>query len=257
MKKVMFAVAAAALTATGFASCKPGDGEAEKSCAIVFDLSGSGKISGQNKADTYKCNSSLKAKGYLVVDQDYNAELLANFKYQGEKINAQLVGAVNQWGAYGKYMPLFEAGEYKPGKTYKFDSDLGVAFEGTTDADVNAFLSTFGTVKASVSKEKKTGTGTCNPGKTTACEITWTPVKYAGWIAGTIDACADLIVPEFECVVPPCELNLFGGKVTLKYNKKVTTVAGAETKFLAKYGKYAFEAPVTGTATAEDLGDNE
>lgn len=249
----MIVAVAAAMTGASYAACKPGAAEKEDGCAVVFDLKASGKISGQNTADTYKKNYSLSAKGYMIINADYEAEVLANFKYQGKKINAALAGEVIEWGAYGKYLEKFEAGEYKPGKTYKFDSDLGVQFDGTTDADVNAYLSTFGKVKATVSKEKATGKGTCNPGKTLACEVTWTPVKYTGYFAGTAEACADQLIPEFECVVPPAELNLVGAKVTLKYNKKLVTVLAAESKFVSKYGKYTWEAPVTGTDLVGDF----
>ena len=254
MKKLMIVAVAAAMTGASYAACKPGSEEKDESCAVVFDLKASGKISGQNAKDTYKANQSLSAKGYMIVNSDYEAEVLANFKYQGKKINAALAGEVNQWGAYGKYLPMFEDGSYKPGKTYKFESDLGVVFEDQTDAGLNAYLSTFGTVKAKISKEKETGKGSCNPGKTKACEVTWTPVKYTGYFAGYFEACADQLVPEFECVVPPAELCLIGAKVTLKYNSKLDTILDAEEKFLDKYGKYDFETPVTET---ELIGDFE
>lgn len=253
MKKLMIVAVAAAMTGASYAACKPGSEEKEDGCAVVFDLKASGKISGQNAKDTYKANQSLSAKGYMIVNADYEAEVLANFKYQGKKINAALAGEVIQWGAYGKYAPLFEDSEYKPGKSYKFDSDLGVAFEDTTDAGINAYLSTFGTVKAKISKDKETGKGSCNPGKIVGCQATWTPVKYTGYFAGYFEACADQIIPEFECVVPPAELCLIGAKVTLKYNSKLDTVLAAEEKFVSKYYKYAFETPVTGTDLIGDF----
>lgn len=252
MKKLMIVAAVAAMTGAGYAKCKPG-AEVNEDCAVVFDLSASGKISGQNAKDTYKANQSLKAKGWMTVNTDYEVEVLVNFKYQGKKVNAALGGEVIQWGAYGKNMSKFEDGSYKAGKTYKFDSDLGVIFEDQTDAGLNAFLSTFGTVKAKISKAKETGKGSCNPGKIEGCVPTWTPVKYTGYFAGYFEACADQIYPEFECVIPPAELCLIGAKVTLKYNSKLDTVGDAEAKFLNKYGKYAFETPVTGTDLIGDL----
>ena len=252
----MIAAAAAALVGGAYASCAPGQGG---SCnAVVFSLTGSGKISSENSKETYKTNTKFSPKGYLVINQDYSVEILASFKYMGDKTVAAIPGEVRQLGAYGKGYDKFLTGDYKPGKTYKLESDLGVVFGGDepddSDTDVLfGYMSTFGKVKAKISKQKVSGKSSCNPSTNNACEVTWTPVKYSGWFAGEYaPGCVDEVVPQFTCAVfDKTGKGLFGGKVTLKYTSKIDTKAEAETKFESKYLKHAKY--IVPTDLAEDL----
>lgn len=261
MKKLMIAAAAAAVVGGAYAaSCAPGS---SSSCdALVFSLSGSGKISAENSKETYKTNAKFSPKGYLVINRDYSVEILASFKYMGDKTVAAVGGVVQQLGAYGKNAEKFDDGSYKPGKTYKLDSDLGVAFGSDTPevldevsdvAEIFGYMSTFGKVKAKVSKQKVNDKSTCNPSTNNACEVTWTPVKYTGWFAGEyVPDCIDEVVPTFTCTAfNKTGHGLFGGKVTLKYTSKIDSNDEAEDKFESKYLRKAER--IVATDLAEDL----
>ena len=234
MKKLMIAAAAAALVGGAYASCSPSP-LVPDCTAVVFTLKGSGKISAENSKDTYKTNAKISPKGYLVINADYSAEILASLKYRGEKALVGLGDSteVTQLGAYGKNLAKLQGVTYKPGKTYKMESDLGVAID---DNDFIGYMSTFGSVKFSVSKKKVTGSA-CGPTVTNLdCQVTWTPVKYSGYFAGEYIDCTDEEAPLFTCA--PFALTgkvLYGGKVTLKYTKSIDSEAEAVTKFLDKY----------------------
>lgn len=243
MKKVMFVAALAALTVPAYAAPCTITGPTE--CATVFELKASGKISGakSEKVD-YKVNKSLSAKGYLLIDQDYLVDLLAAFKFKDKKIALVAEdGELIEYAAYGKHTDLFNTGAFKPGKTYKLESDLGFRFEDADagDATFTLLASTFGTVKAKVSK----GTAAKNSGCTIVpavkgCIPFYTPVKYTGYFAGYFDDCYEVIdgaVLNSDCefAFDP-EYNLVGGKVTLKYSK--LSADRAIDKFERQYSKY-------------------
>ena len=242
MKKLMIAAAVAAMTAGAFAACSVDD--EDTTCATVFELKASGKISGakSTKVD-YKVNKSLSAKGYLLIDAEYTAEALVAFKYKGVKYAADIEdGEVIEFAAYGKNTDLFNSEAFKPGKSYKLEADLGVVFDEADvgDAGLTLVMSTFGKIKAKVSKatdEKKSGC-TIIPGNS-GCIPSYTPVKFSGYFAGYFDDCYDVI--DEAILNSDCEFeidpayNLVGGKVTLKY--KDITPAAAAIKFADKNAK--------------------
>jgi len=225
MKKLMIVAAVAALSTGAFASC----GETITGCKTVFTVKFSGKTAVENQAGTYTTVTKISGKGSLTFSADDYAEELA-IKVGKQKYDLFLTGGeLTKWSYFGKNLETLEGGDYKPGKTYKLESDLGIKFaEAYLDEDqseevsgFNVYQVAFGQVKVYITKDKKaSGCGE----DVTGCIPVVTPVKYSGWFTGDFEpTCLDLADYDDDCVVfEDNTIALFGGTWSAKYNKKAS-----------------------------------
>ncbi len=225
MKKFMIVAAVAALSAGAFASC----GESVTGCKTVFTVKFSGKTATENAAETYKTVQKISGKGTLTFSADDYVEELS-VKVGKQKYAIELhEGELTKWTYFGKKLAVLEGGDYKPGKTYKLESDLGIKFEGQTGVDedseedyqINVNQVAFGKVKVYITK--KTAAKGCGEG-TDGCIPIVTPVSYKGWFTGDfVPTCLDEADYDDDCVVfEGSEIALIGGTWSAKYDKKAS-----------------------------------
>lgn len=225
MKKIMIAAAAAVLTAGAYAAC----GLGTTGCHTDFTVKFSGKTAVENAKETYATVQKISGKGTLVFSaDDYTEEL--NVKVGKTKYNLYLVGGqLTKWSIFGKNLETIEGGDYKEGKTYKMESDLGIKFEEAyLDADLeedvagfNVYQVAFGKAKVYITKgHEAKGCGL----PVTGCIPIVTPVSYNGWFTGDFEpVCADWADYDDECVYfDDNTIALIGGTWSAKYNKKTS-----------------------------------
>ena len=251
MKKLMTFAAAAAMTVVGnAASLLPGacvdcggGSLAPTDCdTIVFKVTGSGKA--VTDKGEYKTVASLKIKkGALALEGTVCTDTGAccydsGFFFATIKVGKKTfeVGTpvdVKVWSLFGKKLAASQnyLNSIKPGKSVCLESALFVmapedseAWDGEVDfedGDPFAFwASSFGKVDMKVTKDGKDGY--CNKQK--GCDPVYTPKKYAGWFVGWYPC----VGPE-DCFRCECDaVDIFGGTWKAVYQKKITTVSGAQ-----------------------------
>ena len=236
MKKLMIVAAVAALSASAFAA-KCSDAP-QNDCQTAFTVKFSGKT-----ADTYFKNSDgdegdyaaiqkISGKGSLVV-AEYVTEYLESVKVGKYKVgNLTLTeGELIKWSYFGKNLETISNDwTKKPGKTYKFESDFGVAFEEQLDdLALSVDQVAFGKVKVYITKDKTVKSG-CGESTIEGCLPVVTPVSYSGWFTGSFTpACVEWELYDDGCVeFGGDEVALIGGTWSAKYSKKLSVTATAE-----------------------------
>lgn len=225
MKKLMIAAAVAAMTAGAYAgSCT--DEPSELDCETVFTVKFSGKTASENSAITYKTVQKISGKGTLSINCDYVYETLA-VKVGKEKYDLVLAdGTVTKFTVFGKNLEkALDESTRKPGKTYSVESDLGVMFEGQTDASINVNQVAFGKASIYITKDKTTKHPCSDDEVIEGCVPVMTPKSYSGWFTGNFETCLDEAAYEDDCI--DCMdadgiTALIGGTWTAKYNKKAS-----------------------------------
>lgn len=251
MKKLMTIAAVAAMTVVANAApvFKPticencGGGTKDGDCdTVVFKVTGSGKA--VTDKGSYKTVASLKIKkgalallGTVCAYQDTErccydeGYFFATVKVGKKVFEVGAPVAVKVWSVFGKNLAKSRnfGTQIKKGKSVCLESALFVyaeetgVFDGVFDEDATfAFwASAFGKVDCKVSKASSSK-GYCEEGK--ECEAIFTPKKYAGWFVGWYPC----VGPE-DCFRCDCEdTDIFGGTWKASYQKKLTSVSGAQ-----------------------------
>lgn len=230
MKKLMIAAAVAAMTAASYAE-KCGEDPIVESCQTVFTIKFSGKTTNEyeTKKDEYKKIQKLSAKGYLVMAEDYVVEDFTSFKVGQEVwadskqplvIEPECVKCTYFGKDLYKVVDTEDNPDAKPGKTYKLESDLALAYDEDFVLDQVAF----GKVKVYITKgkdAKKKGCG--ETPEVDGCIPVLTPVSYSGWFTGSYDAaCLDEEAYNDGCneLDDDAGTALIGGTWSAKYSKK-------------------------------------
>lgn len=224
MKKLMFAAAIAAMTASVLAgNCKE---EEEVDCQDVFTVKFSGKTTVEDSSMTYKLVKKLSGKGTLTLAADYVTEALAA-KVGKTKYDLLLEdGEVTKFTVFGKKLDYaIDENLKKPGKHFTLESDLGVKFEGADEYDINVNQVAFGKVDAYITKAKTIKGGAC--GEDTdieGCELILTPKSFNGWFTGDFQTCLDELEFTNDCNEFEADgaTALIGGTWSAKYNKKLS-----------------------------------
>lgn len=218
MRKHMIAVVAVALAAVGFADCGPDAND----CNTVFALKFSGKTACQRegKPNEYKSVRKLSGKGLLSLSGDDSREEFTEVKIAKRKYGPIAVApVVRKCTIFGKNLAMLENGTYEPGKSYKLDSDIYMTVTNATDRGINIEQVGFGTVKVTISKEKRSACGAGVAG----CIPTITPISYAGWFTGSFDpVCMDEAAYADDCnsFDDSSDVALIGGTWTARFKKK-------------------------------------
>ena len=261
MKKLMIAAASAALvTAANAATLTPIDclgGEDASTCDIqVFKVTGSGKTVQDVNDGAYKAVKTLKiSKGALAFYYDEacaaegaccytEADLFATVKVGKTTVKAYVPGLeIGKWSIFGKN---FEAKvrdylhDMKKGSSVKVESDLYlsgadldfIGSEGEYDT-ISLYASAFGQMTATLSKGKQGSDKYCDPEDDPECVLSFTPGTYSGWFVGTRE-----LISDGWCFNCACgEYDIFGGTWKAVFQKKYTTVEGAQK---VAFGKVLF-----------------
>jgi len=89
----------------------------------------------------------------------------------------------------------------KPGKTYKVEADLGVAFEDQTENAISVNQVAFGSATVKVSKPHTIHGGPCGEDvDVEGCVPTVTLKKFSGWFTGKFETCLDEVGYADDCV---------------------------------------------------------
>lgn len=221
MKKLMIVVVVSVLSAGGFAACGPN----ANSCNTVFEIKFSGKTACQHESKPveYKSTRKISGKGYLYLNGDESREEFTEIKIAKQKYGPITVDAdVRKCTIFGKNLEMLENGTYKPGKSYKLESDIYLTATNATDSAINIEQVGFGKVKVSISKEDHSD---CGPG-TSGCIPSVTPINYAGWFTGSFEpVCMDEEAYADDCnsFDDSSDVALVGGTWTAKFKKNLST----------------------------------
>ncbi len=199
MKKLMIASAVAAMTAGAFAgNCtedpEPGD------CVLAMTVKFSGKTATEKNLE-YKTVQKISGKGVLAIS-DYVTEVLA-VKVGKEKYDVVLEdGEVTKLTVFGKNLEkAMDENTMKPGKTYKVEADLGVAFEDQDEWAVSVNQVAFGSASVYVTKNQTIKGGPCGEDdEILGCVPIVTLKKFSGWFTGKFETCLDELGYADDCV---------------------------------------------------------
>lgn len=224
MKKLMFAAAVAAMTASVLAgNCKE---TPEEDCMDVFNVKFSGKTTTENEDLTYKSVKKLSGKGTLTITADYVTEALAAKVGKAKYTLLLEEGEVTKFTVFGKKLEkVLDDNLKKPGKHYDLESDLGVKFEGADEYDINVNQVAFGKVDAYITKAKTIKGGACGEDiDVDGCELVLTPKSFNGWFTGDFQTCLDELEFTNDCNEFEADgaTALIGGTWSAKYNKKLS-----------------------------------
>jgi hypothetical protein len=199
MKKLMIAAAVAAMTAGAFAGKCAEDPE-DLECALVMTVKFSGKTATEKNLE-YKTVQKISGKGVLTLT-DYATEVL-EVKVGKAKYDVVLEdGEVTKLTVFGKNLEkATDENTMKPGKTYKVEADLGVAFEDQGDYAVSVNQVAFGSAKIKVSKPQTIKGGACGEDtEIEGCIPTVSLKKFSGWFTGKFETCLDEVGYADDCV---------------------------------------------------------
>jgi len=199
MKKLMIAAAVAAMTAGAFAGNCAEDPE-DVDCALVMTVKFSGKTATEKNLE-YKTVQKISGKGVLTLT-DYATEVL-EVKVGKTKYDVVLEdGEVTKLTVFGKNLEkATDENTMKPGKTYKVEADLGVAFEDQDDYAVSVNQVAFGSATIKVSKPQTIKGGACGEDtEIEGCIPTMALKKFSGWFTGKFETCLDEVGYADDCV---------------------------------------------------------
>ena len=199
MKKLMIAAAVAAMTAGAFAGNCAEEPE-DVDCALVMTVKFSGKTATEKNLE-YKTVQKISGKGVLTLT-DYATEVL-EVKVGKDKYDVVLEdGEVTKLTVFGKNLEkATDENTMKPGKTYKVEADLGVAFEDQDDYAVSVNQVAFGSAKIKVSKPQTIKGGACGEDtEIEGCIPTVSLKKFSGWFTGKFETRLDEVGYADDCV---------------------------------------------------------
>lgn len=224
----MLAAAVAALTAGAFAAGCQEDPE-PVDCVTTFTVKFSGKTATENAKQTYKTVQKLSGKGYLYLKGATAVDEEISGKIGSEKFAKVLEnGEITKFTVFGKNLAkAIDVNQYKPGKSYSVESDLGVKFTAQGDEQLNVNQVAFGkaTIKISKASEHKSACG--EPTTTPGCVPTMLPVSYNGWFTGDFSPlCLDEKNYNDGCYeFGGSPIALIGGTWSAKYSKSKSIAA--------------------------------
>lgn len=198
--------------------------------------------------DSGSTNSTDEAEGDDCCDAPATVTMVVQQKVDGEKVTVAFrelgITRLSFFGKNWEKVADVIDGVGKSGKYYGVESDLGWATGGrdgvegvapvypteAEDLEVYFIYSGFGKAKIGLTKLGKAG-GNCGT-KESGCDPDLIFKSYKGYFAGFAKEIEDSIdVLDYTCE-SGCNVVIFGGTWTAKFNKKLTT----EAKMLSKYG---------------------
>ncbi len=172
---------------------------------------------------------------------DYYVNLYLNGKMGKLPLSLAIEGCeVYKWSYFGKNFDVAtDDSQYKPGKSYSLDTDLGFMAQGINDnlgevdPAVYFMASGFGKLTKKFSKRTEADDSVCNPGDATdECIPSYIFKNYSGWFAGYHDGVDS---KQAEPLDPTCyapnyddctgsDNQIFGGTWKASYLKAITTL---------------------------------
>ena len=219
----------------------------EGAIGLVFSGSAPASDSEASTNDTEaSTNETEETDSDECCDNPVSVTMVVKTKLNGEKrVVAYRELGITRLSFFGKNWEKVEdviEGVGKSGKYYDVESDLGWVsgnFDGveavspisSEDSDVETVFiySGFGKAKIGLSKITKKG-GNCGT-KDGGCDPDLKLKSYKGWFAGFTTNDGDIGVFDYTCETR-CDVSVFGGTWTAKFNKKYKS----EKNMLAKYG---------------------